>query len=82
MTSLPRNAQTKICASRLFIKPLSNKIMKQNFFEFAHDSLSIFPNFTYQNDGNNTKFHLMMAVTGCYFTLPHLHMFKKLQTKI
>jgi len=38
-----------------------------NLFEFAHDRFSLFPNCTFQNDRNNTEFHLMMAVTGYYF---------------
>ena len=69
MTSFPRHAQTKICATLLFIKPLSNRILKVNLFEFAHENFPLFPNCTYKKT-INTKFHQMIAVTGCYFTLP------------
>jgi len=72
----PWLAQKDICASRLFIKPLSNGILKKNSFEFPHDSFSQFPKCAYQNERNNTKLHLTMAVTGCYFTLPRLRWFK------
>ena len=72
----PWLAQKDICVSRLFIKPLSNGILKKNSFEFPHESFFLFPNFRYKNERNNTKYHLTMAATGCYFTLPHLHWFK------
>jgi len=62
--------QKEICASRLFIKSLSNRLLKMNFFEFAHDSFSLFPNCTYQNERNNTKYHLTVPATACYFTSP------------
>lgn len=36
------------------IQPLSNRILKINFFQYAHNRFSLFPNSTYQNERNST----------------------------
>ena len=82
MTSFPWYEQTNTCAPVIVIKPLSYRVLNINLFESAHDSFSLFPNCTYQNERNSTKFHLMIAVIGCYCRLPRSHKFNAPQPKI